>query len=82
MPDSKEPTHNAFAMKRLTKTRSVWLDIGTGRLDGNGAFHGFIDRLPVGGFTGYVYFAPDGEMPPDPEPKPQPPGGYSDDDDL
>jgi hypothetical protein len=69
MADSKTPTHTAFAMKRLSKTRFVWLEIGNGRQDSNGAFHGFIDRMPVGGFTGYVYFAPVGETPPDPEPE-------------
>ena len=69
MPDSKDPTHNAFAMKRLSKTRFKWLDIGKGRQDSDGTFHGFIDRLPVGGFSGYVYFAPIGKEPPAPEPQ-------------
>lgn len=69
MTDSKEPTHAAFAMKRLSKTRFSWLEIGTGRLDDNGAFHGFLDRLPIGGFTGYVQFVPIGTQPPLPEPE-------------
>jgi hypothetical protein len=51
-------------------------------LDSNGAFYGFIDRLPVGVFTGYVYFAPIGETPPDPEPQPQRPAEPSEEEDL
>lgn len=69
MPDSKDPTHNAIAMKRLSKTRFISLEIGKGRQDSDGVFHAFIDRLPVGGFTGYVYFAPTGKEPPAPEPQ-------------
>ncbi|MEO7142479.1 MAG: hypothetical protein ABI165_03150 [Bryobacteraceae bacterium] len=69
MADSKTPRHTAFAMKRRSKTRFIWLEIGTGRLDSNGVFHGIRDRLPVGGFTGYVYYAPIGEKPPDAEPE-------------
>jgi hypothetical protein len=38
-------------------------------LDRNGVFHGFLDRLPIGGFSGYVHFAPIGEAPPDAEPQ-------------
>src|ERR1017187_10089618 len=69
MPDSKAPTHVAFAMKRLRKTRFIWLESGRGSLDSNGVFHGFLDRMPIGGFTGYVYFAPIGTQPPLPEPE-------------
>jgi hypothetical protein len=69
MTDSKAPTHTAFAMKRLSKTRFVWLEIGKGRLDSDGAYHGFLDRLPVCGFTGYVHFVPIGKEPPEPEPQ-------------
>jgi hypothetical protein len=69
MPDEKAPTHVAYAMKRLSKTRFIWLEIGRGRLDKDGVFHGFLDRMPIGGFTGYVYFAPIGTQPPLPEPE-------------
>src|ERR1017187_7959072 len=69
MPDSKAPTHVAFAMKRLRKTRFIWLEIGRGSLDSNGVFHGFLDRMPIGGFTGDVYFAPIGSQPPLPDPE-------------
>jgi hypothetical protein len=69
MTDSKSPTHTAFAMKRINKNRSLWMEIGKGRLDSNGAFHGLLDRLPIGGFTGYVHFARIGTEPPGPEPQ-------------
>src|ERR1017187_5721845 len=69
MPDEKAPTHVAYAVKRLSKTRFIWLEIGRGRLDSNGVFHGFLDRMPIGGFTGYVHFAPIGPEPPLPEPE-------------
>jgi hypothetical protein len=69
MADSKAPTHAAYVMKRLSKTRFVWLEVGKGRLDGDGVFHGFLDRTPIGGFSGYVYFAPIGAAPPEAEPQ-------------
>jgi hypothetical protein len=47
----------------------TWLEIGKGRLDSDGIFHGLLDRSPLGGFDGYVYFAPIGQQPPDPEPE-------------
>jgi hypothetical protein len=31
-----------------TKKHFVWLEIGTGRLDSDGVFHAFLDRLPIG----------------------------------
>ncbi|WP_263356147.1 hypothetical protein [Acidicapsa ligni] len=47
----------------------MWLEIGNGRLDSDGIFHGFLDRTPIGGFSGYVYFAPVGTTPAEPEPE-------------
>ena len=69
MADSKAPTHIAYTRQRITKTRFAWLQIGKGRQDSNGLFNGRLDRLPIGGFSGYVYFAPIGEAPPEPEPQ-------------
>jgi hypothetical protein len=37
----------------------------------------FLDRLPIGGFTGYVYLAPVGTQPPVIEPTPQRPAQVS-----
>ena len=69
MTDSKEPTHNAYARQRIGRTFGPWLEIGTGRLDSNGVFHGILNRTPIGGLNGYVYFAPIGEGPPLHEPE-------------
>jgi len=69
MADSKAPTHTAFALKREGRKYGRWLEIGSGRQESNGVFHGILDRLPVGGFSGYVYFAPVGTEPPPPEPE-------------
>jgi hypothetical protein len=71
MPESsKSPTHVAFAMKPRSKG---WLEIGSARLDDNGTGHVFLDRLPIGGFSGYVHLAPTGTRPPPLEPQPQRP---------
>ena len=46
-----------------------WLEIGTARYDEHsGVAHVFLDRLPVGGFNGYLYLSPQGVEPPPPEP--------------
>ena len=42
--------------------------------------HVFLDRLPLGAFTGYVMLAPIGTEPPLPQPKPKRPGEADDDD--
>ena len=68
MADSKTPTHNGFALRREGKKHGRWLEIATGRLDSDGVFHAFLDRTPIGGFNGYVHFAPIGTQPPLPEP--------------
>jgi hypothetical protein len=60
------PTHTAFAMKRLGRKFVRWLEVGTGRQNPDGSFQAFIDRTPIGGWTGAVYFAPIGSKPPEP----------------
>jgi hypothetical protein len=46
---------------------------GTARYDEHsGVAHVFLDRLPVGGFNGYLYLSPQGVEPPPPEPEPEP----------
>jgi hypothetical protein len=67
MPEDNAPTHIAFVKKHYTKKLFVWLEVGKGRLDNKGHFHGMLDRLPIGGFTGYVCFVPIGSSPPEPE---------------
>jgi hypothetical protein len=82
MAESFKPsTHMAFAMR---PRRNGWLEIGSARIDENGAGHVFLDRLPIGGFTGYVHLAPTGTRPPALDPQPQRPASQSDtgDDDM
>ena len=67
MTDSKEPTHTAFALKRANKRQFISVEIGKGRQEANGAFHAYLDRLPIGGFSGYVQFVPIGKEPPEPQ---------------
>ena len=70
MADSKAPTHIAYGRVHLGKRFGPWLEIGVGRLDSNGVFHGMPNRVPVGGaFNGYTYYAPIGQPPPLPEPE-------------
>jgi hypothetical protein len=68
MADSKEPTHTAFALKREGRRHGRWLEVGRARQDSAGVMHLFLDRTPKGGFNGYVYAAPIGTQPPNPEP--------------
>jgi hypothetical protein len=42
----------------------------------------FLDRLPIGGFSGGVLLSPIGTVPPLPEPPPRRPGDVDDDDPL
>jgi hypothetical protein len=68
--NSKAPTHAAFAFRREGKKFGRWLEVGTGRIDKeNNLVHVFLDRTPIGGFTGYVRLSPIGIEPPLPEPQ-------------
>jgi hypothetical protein len=69
MTDDKAPTHTAYARKRIGRRYIEWLEIGKGRLDENGVFHGLLKTTPIGGFDGYVYFSPVGGAPPNAEPE-------------
>ena len=76
MAEDAAPTHTAFVKKYFTKKLFIWLEVGKGRQDKNGQFHGMLDRLPVGGFNGYVCYVPIGSEPPPPEPdRPAEPSG-------
>ena len=47
-----------------------WLGIGTARIEApDKPAHVFLDRLPIGGWNGYVYLSPKGVKPPEPEPQ-------------
>lgn len=69
MADTKAPTHTAFTLKREGKRYGRWLEIGSARQDADGVIHLFMDRLPIGGFNGYVFIAPKGTQPEFPEPE-------------
>ena len=69
MAESKAPTHTAFALKREGKTYGRWLEVGNARQDADGIIHLFMDRLPIGGFNGYVFIAPKGMQPEFTEPE-------------
>jgi hypothetical protein len=75
----KAPTHTAFAFKREGKKFGRWLEIGTARTETAGIVRVFLDRLPVGGFTGGVLLSPIGVEPPPPLPSPQRPGDDAED---
>ena len=83
MPDTKAPTHTAFALKREGKRYGRWLEIGSARQESSGVIHLNLDRTPTGGFNGYVYLSPVGMKPPEPESPPQRPGqGSHDEEDV
>ena len=67
MANDREYTHDAFALRQEGKRVRHWLEIGKARQDEDGAVHIFLDRLPIGGFFGYVYLSPRGVAPPLPE---------------
>jgi hypothetical protein len=75
---SKPPaTHTAFVLKRETRNRLRWLEVGEAelQLDGRSGSHNiYLDRLPVGGFTGHIVLHPCGTRPADPVPEPARPG--------
>ena len=75
MTDDGRQKYTAFTQRRKGKKFSHWLEIGIGQLGSDGViiFHASLDRLPIGGFDGEVYFVPVGSQPP-PPPEPQRPG--------
>ena len=79
---NKAPTHTAFAFKREGRKFGRWLEIGVARAEEQGIIKVFLDRLPIGGFTGGVLLAPLGVEPPLPEPPPRRPGQVEEDDEL
>lgn len=51
------------------------LEVGIGRIDPDrNIAHVFMDRQPIGGYTGYVVLAPHGMKPEPPPPEPERPG--------
>ena len=88
MSDIAKKVHNgpnnrlAYTRKRVGRGQSKlgpWLEIGRGRVDPDGVVRAYLDRLPVGGFSGFVCLAlPD--TPPPTDLQPQRPGETPDSD--
>jgi hypothetical protein len=59
-------THTAFAFRREGKRMQYgrWLEIGVGRKEPDGKIRVFLDRLPIGGFSGGILLAPITDEPP------------------
>jgi hypothetical protein len=64
-------THTAFIFKREGKkpNQGRWLECGAARVETDGKINCYLDRLPVGGFSGRVHMVKWGEAPPTPEPE-------------
>ena len=70
----QSPTHIAHALRKESRSRSRYIEIGHARIEKDGDIHHvFLDRLPIGGFTGHVFLSPIGVKLP--EPQPERPGG-------
>jgi hypothetical protein len=79
--NDKPRTHTAWAIQQQRVRRLVFtrtLEVGEGRIDADGA-HLFLDRLPLGGFSGYVKLLPKGVQPAPPPPSPSRPDEGDDD---
>lgn len=76
METSKPFTHTAFIFKRDGKrpNQGRWLECGVARGEADGVINVYLDRLPVGGFSGQVHLARRGTVPEPPEAEPQRPG--------
>lgn len=75
-------THTAYSFKRLGKKHGRMLECGTGRIDAErNQVHVFLDRTPIGGWTGYVMLSPHGVKPEPPPVQPQRPGEDEGDED-
>src|SRR3954453_21645207 len=76
--DSRSPTQTAYGFKREGRKSGRWLEIGTGRAEGqvNVPIRVRLDRLPIGGFSRGGRLMPIGQEPP--LPAPQRPGQADD----
>jgi hypothetical protein len=58
-------THTAWAIQQQRVRRVAFmraLEVGQGRIDAEGV-HIFLDRMPLGGFSGYIKLLPNGVKP-------------------
>jgi hypothetical protein len=85
MTNSKpDHTHTAWAFQRLGRKSGTLLEVGTGRIDADrNIAHFYMNRQPIGGYTGYVVLAPIGVKPPAvSQVEPQRPGDQRGDEDA
>jgi hypothetical protein len=59
-------------LRRESRVKSRYIEIGTARIEQGSSkiHHIFLDRLPIGGFTGHIYLSPIGVKPADPDSQP------------
>lgn len=76
MSETKPFSHTAFIFKREGKrpNQGRWLECGVARAEDDGTINLYLDRLPVGGFSGKVHLARSGDIPANPEAQPLRPG--------
>jgi hypothetical protein len=57
----------------VSRTKGQWLECGEARIESGSVFghHVYLNRMPIGGFTGHIYLLPIGVKPED-DPSPQP----------
>jgi hypothetical protein len=82
--DKKPLTHTAYAFKREGRRTGRWVEVGMARLNAESGgvmgHHVYLDRTPIGGYTGHIYLLPIGVKPGDP-PQPLRPADRPADDD-
>jgi hypothetical protein len=65
MTAKKPLTHTAYAFKREGHRTGRWLECGSARIESDvtSGHHVYLDRTPLGGFTGAIYLLPIGTLP-------------------
>jgi hypothetical protein len=62
---SLTPTHRAYAFKRTGKKHGRLYECGTARIEADtNLIHVYLDRVPLGGWTGYLMVRPKDSPPP------------------
>lgn len=84
MTDNKPRTHYAYVERREGREVSRLIEIGTARIekDGAGGHDVYLDRLPIGGFSGHIHLLPIGVKPSDPQSQAKRPGQVSADEEA
>jgi hypothetical protein len=86
MTDNHKMTLTAWAYKQIRRGRSAsgyWLEIGKAGAGEDGETKVYLDRTPLGGWTGAVRLRPAGAGPPKlPAPKPQRPDQQADEEET